>query len=486
MATELKQRKLRTNFVFNVVGMGIPLVVALITIPLYIAQIGTARFGVITIVWILLGYFGFIDFGLSRASAKALATLANASRKRRVGAFMTSLYLNLFLGVVGAVILYFSGHFLLHRLLTLSDPISTELDASLPWIAGTLPVLLVAAVCHGAIESKERFLAVNSFDVATFTLGQILPLLAAIMIAPTLPVVIAAAFVARLASMLVMLCFVFVKEKVYSLRVFDKKIVGELARFSAWAGITNIIGTSLLFLDQLLVGFALGASAIAHYAVPMNVVTRSQIVAKALARATFPRFSRMSREHAIDLGERSAVSLGFVYGAICASVIVLSRILMTLWIGPQFALEAAPILEVLLIGAWINGIAFVPYGLLQGQGRPDLVAKVHAMEILPYAIALWFLLSKFGVLGAAIAWTLRVAIDTAFLLKVAKFRARNMIGLALALLLMLGSYAVTIKLGDIAPLWSLALAGTVFLMFVASAMILDANLKRVALGWRSW
>ena len=59
------------------------LAVAIVTVPIYIHHVGDARYGVISIVWILLGYFGFLDLGLSRASTNALSKLRDAPQPDR-------------------------------------------------------------------------------------------------------------------------------------------------------------------------------------------------------------------------------------------------------------------------------------------------------------------------------------------------------------------------------------------------------------------
>jgi O-antigen/teichoic acid export membrane protein len=53
----------------------------------------------------------------------------------------------------------------------------------------------------------------------------------------------------------------------------------------------------------------------------------------------------------------------------------------------------------------------MPFGFCQGQGRPDLVAKIHLCEILPYLLCLIFLMNSYGIVGAALAWSLRATVD---------------------------------------------------------------------------
>ena len=52
---------LTTNVVKNLLGQVLPLLVALISIPMLIKDMGTERFGVLTIAWIVTGYFSIFD-----------------------------------------------------------------------------------------------------------------------------------------------------------------------------------------------------------------------------------------------------------------------------------------------------------------------------------------------------------------------------------------------------------------------------------------
>jgi O-antigen/teichoic acid export membrane protein len=139
------------------------------------------------------------------------------------------------------------------------------------------------------------------------------------------------------------------------------------------------------------------------------------VIPWSLARSLFPRFSMLAREDAGRLGEQASVTLAAVLTpAIIAALVILDP-LLHLWLGANFAPSITPVAVILLFGFWFNGIAFIPYTLVQAQGRPDVTAKLHLLELLPYLALLWIGLSRAGVQGAAWAWSLRVIVDAVIL-----------------------------------------------------------------------
>jgi hypothetical protein len=69
----------------------------------------------------------------------------------------------------------------------------------------------------------------------------------------------------------------------------------------------------------------------------------------------------------------------------------------------------------ILLGVLANGFAHVPYALLQSAGRADITGKLHVMELPIYAAMLITLAAAYGILGAAIAWTVRAGFDALLL-----------------------------------------------------------------------
>jgi O-antigen/teichoic acid export membrane protein len=113
----------------------------------------------------------------------------------------------------------------------------------------------------------------------------------------------------------------------------------------------------------------------------------------------------------------------------------------TFWVGQEVAATSAPVAAVLIVGAWANSIALVPFTLLQGSGRPDVVAKIHLIELLPYWLLLMGCLAMFGVLGAAIAWSVRTTADCLLLCYRSRVGLTTLMPLALPFLLVLATLA---------------------------------------------
>ncbi len=476
----MKPGTIFVNFALNIMGPVLPLLTALLTVPLYISHIGAARYGILAVVWILLGYSGFLDFGLSRASAIALSRLGHAGPAQRVPVLVTALYLNTAFGLVGGLLLYGAGSLLLGRFANLPSDLETEVRAALPCIAAMLPVALVSGVGSGAIESRERFLLANVLQTMSGVIGQAAPVLCAILIGPSLTVVLTAALATRVFSTVVVWVVVRRLERPVDLRRFDRGHVRELLGFGAWVSISSVVSPVMESFDQMLIAAILGPASVAHYSVPMNLATRSQLMAAALARTLFPRLSRLEPDDARWLASRAMVTLAFCYGAACGPAVLLAGPFLRLWIGEDFAAQATSAAQILLIGAWANGIAFIPFGLLQGQGRPDVTAKLHILEVLPFLLGSYGLMVVAGVSGAAVAWTLRTSADCLLLLWLAKCWSPYIVRAVPAVGLMAASWVLARALPLSLP-WVLGSAAVIGSLFAMIGLALDPTL-RAAVG----
>ena len=475
----MSRRAFSANLFYNVFGALLPLATSLGTVPFYIHQIGLSRYGVVTISWVLLGYFGFLDFGLSRASANALAKLSTP--KERSPVLVTAFCCNLGLGLIGGLILYAVGHLILLHLVKVPGSLMGETSAAYPWMAAMLPLGMLAGVATGALESRDKFLTSNILSTFGTMSGQVLPLVCAYAIGPSLEVVIPATLLSRLLAVLVSYLVVIRSEWPVSLFDVDLAWMRRLFGYGSWVSVSSILNPILDTSNQLIVGALLGAASVASYSIPMTLAARSQVFATALARTLFPRNSRVSQAEADENTRDATASLAYGFGMICAPAIFLSGPFLRLWVGQRFAMESVAVAQIVMFGAWTNGVAFIPYGYIQARGRPHITAKVGLVEIVPFLLVLWLLITTMGLPGAAWAWTIRVTLNLGALLWLSGCFNREVWRLAPPFLLMCAALAIA-RLVPMTAVNAICFAVPFGLCFAYLAYRLDPMLRRVVLA----
>ena len=120
-------RVLARNTVWNLIGHGIPMLVGLFTIPILIRGLGTDRFGILLLVWMLIGYFNLFDLGLGRALTKFVAErLGKRADKSLPYLVWTGLTFMLALGIVGALVVGGSTPWLVYDALKIPAALQPE------------------------------------------------------------------------------------------------------------------------------------------------------------------------------------------------------------------------------------------------------------------------------------------------------------------------------------------------------------------------
>jgi O-antigen/teichoic acid export membrane protein len=406
--------RLSTSIVYNLFGTAIPLIVTIFTVPIYLRVIGGDRFGFLSLIWLIFGYLGLFDFGLSRAAVHRLAQLRDRSLSERADVFYTALLVSTIVGITIGI-----GVYLLSLLLVISIPdtntrLLAEITGAVPLVAAMFPLAMAGSVFVGCLEAEERFLAVNVQQIAGTLIMQCFPLCAVLLLGPSIGVAVLGVAIARVVSVS---CggVMAIRSMWPAAPRIRTELLKSLFTYGGWVTVTNIAGPLLVSADQFIIGSMLGATAVALYSIPFNLAMKVLMVPWAVTRAMFPRLSSMKQSSAMELADDVSVTLASVLGLICVPAILLSKDGLVLWIGAEFAATAGPVARILLLGTWLNGLAAIPFAVLQAQGRPDVVAKFHALEVLPFLVLLFVCVGGLGVSGAALAWTLRALIDTALL-----------------------------------------------------------------------
>ena len=187
----------------------------------------------------------------------------------------------------------------------------------------------------------------------------------------------------------------------------------HLLRFGGWLSISNLVGPLMVYADRFYLASLFSPAAVAYYTVPYDVLLRVTSIPATAIGAVFPALAEAQVRPADSalLVNTTAAALVALLLPPLLMVAIFAKVLLVLWLGRTFALSALPIFQVLLLGAFINSAAYAPYALLQAHGRSDLTAKLHLLELPIFVGMLVSFVSLWGLVGAALAWTLRVALD---------------------------------------------------------------------------
>lgn len=402
---------IRRHTAYNVAGSMIPIALMLLTVPAYLSLIGEERYGVLAIAWLLLGYFGLFDLGLGRATAQRIAALRNEETGERARAFWTALGLNAGFGIAGGLLIWPVASLLFGQFFQIDDALRLEIQAGLPWLILAVPVATLSGVLTGALQGREQFFELNTISVGGSTLFQLFPLTVAWLYSPSLDWLLPAALIARVFTLVALYqrCHKHVIGQ--HPPCFDRAQASLLLRFGGWVSITSVVGPLMVLLDRFVIGALMGAKAVTYYTVPFQLANRTTLLPMALSSALFPRLSAAAPAERARLASEALCVLIVVLTPLSVAGVLLMELFLTWWLDAEFAESGAVIGRILLLAFWINSLAHIPFAQLQGCGRPDLVAKCHLVEVMPYVGLLFLGLAYFGLAGAAAAFGLRVLVD---------------------------------------------------------------------------
>lgn len=407
------------NTLLNLIGQALPLLVGVVTIPLVVHGLGTDRFGLLSLAWVILGYFTIFDLGLGRATTKYVAEALGKGESDQVPEIIwTAVTFQAVLGLVGALVLFGITDLLVESVLKIPPQLFGEAKDTFHLLALSIPLVLVSSSFSGVMEAAQRFDLENAVRIPSSILTFILPLVG-LYLGFGLAGIVALILLARVGTLVAF--FMMDLRIIPNLGEYTISFArfAQLFSFGGWVMISSIVSPVLVYLDRFLVGSILTISAVAYYSVPYDMITRLWIVSASLTATLFPAFSAMEgvrdRQRLSMFFARSIKYVFLITGTIVVLIVVYAKEILQIWLGSDFVIESTVAMQVLALGVLINSLAQTPFALLQGVGRPDLPAKFHLIELPIYVGIAWILVSQFGIAGAAGAWTIRVVLDTALL-----------------------------------------------------------------------
>ena len=418
-------RLLARNSALNLIGQLLPIGIAIASIPALIRGLGSERFGILALGWAVVGYFGVFELGLSRALTQSVARRFGLDLRHEIGTVAWTAILLLFaLGTAGGAALALATPWLMKSVLTVPELFRREGIVAFWVLAASLPFVLATVGLRGLMEAEQNFGAATALRIPLSALTYLGPLIVLPFSTNLVAVALALSFV-RLSGFVAHLAYC-VRSYPYLRQGRAKRgeHVRELLAFGSWLTVTNVVSPMMVYLDRFVIATILPMAAVAHYVTPYEAVSKLMLIPTAILGPMLPAFAAAAtdarrRARMYDWSMRGVILAAFPFAIVG---VFLGPELLRVWTGSLLPSESGVVLQWLALGVFINGLAQPPFTMLQAMGRPDLVARLHLIELPMYALALWWLVSSYGLVGIAVAWTLRVSVDALALLLIARQR----------------------------------------------------------------
>ena len=418
---------------WSLLGTVVPIAAALAAVPFLLGAIGQERLGVLSLIWVVVGYFSFLDMGLGRAVTVAVASVNKKGRARlpdELAIVGTASLLLLALGTAAAVSLA-AGIGLSGVPVRASSPeLQDEVRLALLWMLPSLPLLLLSSSLRGYLEGVAEFRTLNLLRIPTGVLLAAGPCIAALY-SPELVWACISIFLVRLLHA-VLLIVLMGRHAGLGAEVLVRGLLKHASRgwlrrlmaFGGWATVSNVVGPVIVYADRFVIGAVLAAGTIAVYAIPFDAVARMPVLVASLCSVLLPELARLSRSAAAEGHDRHALhqlvkKSGVLSAWVVTGMVVLGWVVtpyaLQAWLGFEFAQQSTDLTRVLILAFGFNSLAQVPFTALQAVGKVRTVALIHTWELLPYCLVLVLAVSGFGVLGAAYAALIRSVLDFSLL-----------------------------------------------------------------------
>lgn len=389
----------------NLLGAAVPALVALATVPLVVAGLGEANYGLYALVTAIVGYFAVIDINVTAGSVKYIAAQharAEPEQIARTLSFGGAIYA--LIGVAGGLGLFFGARFLAGQVFALPPQLSGDAVACLRLAALGFFLGQLQSYLHSVPQALMRFDVSGRLEIV---FGTLVPLLtvAVLMLGFGLFGIIALRVVASAIH-----CLLLWRAIVRLLPGLRWRWPGRTLRrgilgFSAYSFLSRFAALSYAHADKLIIGALVGVTGLAYFTVAATLASRVLGLTFRLSGVFFPAASMLAAggelgrlDHAYLKATRYVVYLN---AAMLVLLAVFAEPLLRYWMNPDFAAHGATVLALMALAQFVDSLTSLPSLVNDGMGHPRVSGLFAVTRALAGLLIVYLGVAGWGIAGAA-------------------------------------------------------------------------------------
>lgn len=407
---------------WTLLGQVAPLAVSIIATPFTIRLLGAESYGVYILIGLIPNYLGFADFGMSMASTKfGSEAYAEGDQEKEANVVRTAAFIALCSSLpVAAGLMIFAPRIV--GLFSVPEHLFADAVFALRLAAITFVVNFLCGIFNTPQLARLRM----DLNTAINTIPRMLGLIATPIVIYLGYGIVGAVTVLLAASILNLTGHLIVSTSLIPNlmgKKCDVQVAKQMISFGAPLILSSIAGIVLINAEKGILSALTSSKDLAYYWVAFTLVNMVTMFSGAMVQSLLPAFSQLQRkENALQLNMmfNRGLRINLVWllpTSACLSLV--AKPFFLIWAGPDFSKESFYPFQIMLVGIAVTVMTYIPHVLIIASGRTDLLAKIYWVEVVPYILLVWILTTYFGVIGAAIAWTARVVVDSIFIYWVA-------------------------------------------------------------------
>jgi O-antigen/teichoic acid export membrane protein len=403
---KLEQLQIIKNVSSSWIVLATNVLVGIFLAPLILHRLGDAAFGIWVLIFSITGYYGVFDLGIRssivRYVSKFLATNDQGSLGKLIN---TSLFSY---SCVGAFTLLLTVA--LSSYVSTLFRISPEFHSTARWLllmVGTSVAFgFPLGITGSLLESLQRFDILNGTGIAaTFVRASLivaalhyhrglLTIAFITVAAPLLTSVIRGILVLRICPIR------------FSWRSVDRSTFRQMASYSAITFMIIVAGRLRFKTDEIIIGSMMSAAAITYFNVGARIVDYAGELVLGLAQIFVPMSSQSEATGNMD-GLRKIFVVGnrfcaFAIFPICATLVILGRSIIEVWVGKKYIATSYPVLVIMLLSTTLLWAQGASPRILFGIGKHGTLAVVTLVEGISNVILSVLLVRPYGIVGDAL------------------------------------------------------------------------------------
>lgn len=402
------KKTLLKNTSLNLAGYIYLTIASFISIPILLRNMGQELYGVYLLFSGIIPLIATLDFGLGQATIRYLSLPKN-NTKRRSSIWQTSFTSFFLVGLLVALISFTFFSFFASRLTAFSSlpsfqflPLSIAI--SLILLFNHLNISLMTL-----IQSNQRF---DLYNLRVLIVGTGNTLLTALISTFTsnLIIIFFSLFFCHFLTFLIFLRYV-CRHFSFSLPrpTLNKVHFKKLFSFGLRQFVGNLASQINTQASKYILGLSLTVSVVPIFSVPQNVIVKGTGVISQLTLAFFPLSASLITREKIKKLSRLVIGIEVLVLFIGILQVVFIHTLgddvLRIWLNnPGFVEQAYPVLKILSWYFLLTAVTPIPTAVFDSINRPQIPSFFAVLTTVLTLGSMFYLIPRFGALGAAYAY----------------------------------------------------------------------------------